>query len=196
MRTNGVVVNYALQGRGPLEVAVRPALNKCTCPLSRSKSDASLPTIAFCVTLTWTTIKRLRQRPAMPAASHSRSSRRHQRAPTSDIEEDGDVSAASVEDEAHSTPSPVLEKQQPKQNADQERHFKTTAETQAMLNGLKPLDGETVEEVNFDDSAPPENYPASSHAQRSSYPQRKPHFGSNDCVGLRDGCKLVCDISI
>lgn len=97
---------------------------------------------------------------------------------TSDVEEDGDISAASVDDEAHSTPSPVLEKQKPPQNAAQERHFKTTAETQAMLNGLKVQDGETVEVVNFDDSTQPGNYSAPSHAQRSSDPQRKPQFGN------------------
>lgn len=97
---------------------------------------------------------------------------------TSDVEDDGDVSAASVDEEAQSVPSPILEKQQPQQNADQERHFKTTAETQAMLNGLKVQDGETVEELNFDDSAESQNHPATSQPQRTSAPQSKSQFGN------------------
>lgn len=97
---------------------------------------------------------------------------------TSDVEDDGDVSAVSVDEEAQSVPSPVLEKEQPQQNVDQERHFKTTAETQAMLNGLKLQDGENVEELNFDDSAQPQNHPAPSQAQRTSAPQSKSQSGN------------------
>lgn len=96
----------------------------------------------------------------------------------SDVEEDGDISAASVDDEAQSTPSPVLEKQQHPQDVGQDSHFKTTAETEAMLHGLQVQDGEVVEEVNFEDSTQAEDYPAPSQTQQTTRPQNRPQFGS------------------
>lgn len=95
-----------------------------------------------------------------------------------DVEEDGDVSAPSIDDEAQSISSPMLGKQQPPQDVNHERRFKTTAETEAMLNGLRIRDGEVVEEVNFDDTAQAEDHPASSQTQHTSVPQSKPQSGS------------------
>lgn len=95
-----------------------------------------------------------------------------------DVEEDGDVSAASVDEEAQSTPSPVLEKHQPPQRADQDAHFKTTAETEAMLHGLRIRDGEAVEEVNFDDFANTQDRARPPQTQSTIRPQSKPQFGS------------------
>ncbi|KAK5942903.1 hypothetical protein PMZ80_005469 [Knufia obscura] len=64
-------------------------------------------------------------------------------------EEDGDVSGNSADEET--TPSPVLNKQALPADATRSAEtFKTTADTEAMVNGLKIQDGETVEELDFD----------------------------------------------
>lgn len=68
-----------------------------------------------------------------------------------DPEEDGEMSNASA-DEAFvrsSEPSPAIAKE-PKGR--QKANFEPTADTEAMLNGLKIKDNEEVEELNFDDT--------------------------------------------
>lgn len=95
-----------------------------------------------------------------------------------DVDEDGDVSIASGDDEAQSIPSPALDKQSLPQHADHESSFKTTAETEAMLHGLHIQDGEVVEQVNFEDAVPSEEYTSPSRTQHNIRPRNRPQFGS------------------
>lgn len=71
---------------------------------------------------------------------------------TTDAEEDGDVSNPSVdEDLAQSAaPSPVITKHPEGQHA---HTFKTTADTEAMLHGLKIKDDEDIEDLHYDNVA-------------------------------------------
>ena len=67
-------------------------------------------------------------------------------------EEDADVSNNSADnDHPQGMPSTVLTKQSPDASKS-ERAFKTTPDTEAMLNGLKIQDGEAVEELHFDEA--------------------------------------------
>lgn len=61
----------------------------------------------------------------------------------SGLDNDVDVSVDSDEDNATSAASPVQSRSQP---------FATTADTTAMINGIKVAQGEKVEELQFDDT--------------------------------------------
>lgn len=118
---------------------------------------------------------------------------------TTDAEDDGEMSVVSADDAVHSTPSPIISKQHSKHEASREHQFKITADTEAMLNGLKLGDGETVEELDFEDpvhaenldASPPPSQPAVSHkklqpvragrpASQTVLPSRKSYFAAED----------------
>jgi len=84
-------------------------------------------------------------------------------------EEDGDVSNISVDDDhARSTSSPTVAKQSLSVEVSRpEQTFQTTADTEAMLNGLKIEDGAKVGELQFDEAVEVENEPSQQPEQRS-----------------------------
>ena len=64
-------------------------------------------------------------------------------------EEDGDVSNNSVDDPKPTSPTMTKQTQG---DSNSEQIFKTTADTKAMLHGLRSGDGADVEELHFDET--------------------------------------------
>lgn len=98
-------------------------------------------------------------------------------------EEDGDVSNNSVDEEiAQPIPSPVRTQHEPPAGAPgSEMAFKTTADTEAMLNGLRIHDGETVEELSFDEAA--EEHASQHRSQPEQRSKSQPIQPKNQRIG-------------